>query len=300
MAGGSVSMEVSAGSLPENRLFPAEKLVIAAISFFSLLIVVDHFLHRNREVYLAALSLPAILLFSVLPALRKKYHHKPGIFFVLSALSLGGYAYLYKLAGAVINLPGIGWKDEFLARLDRVVFGFNPNLIITWRPVWLTELMMFAYMAYLPLVVWLALMLYRQRGQLELQKYIFALGLAYVSCFLLFLLVPASSPRFYFENTTPAEGLFFRRVMELVESSAQYRGGSFPSAHCAAGAVMLYFALKAGRKVSLVVVPLIILFFISTVYGQYHYGVDVIAGILTGFLAVLAVRVASARRSEEN
>ncbi len=300
MAGDSPGYGQPDGGWPEDRLFPAEKLAVAAICFFSLLIVADHLLNRNRQVYLAGLSLPAILLFSALPELRKKCRRRPGLFFVFSALSLAGYAYLYKLAGAVINFPGFGWKDEFLARLDRAIFGFNPNLALTWRPVWLTELMMLAYMAYLPLVVWLALRIYKDRGQFELQKYIFALGLAYVTCFLLFLLVPASSPRFYFENAAPAGGLFFRRVMELVESSAQYRGGSFPSAHCAAGAVMLYFALKAGRKVSLVVVPLIILFFISTVYGQYHYGVDVIAGILTGFLAVLAVRVASARWSEEN
>ncbi len=155
---------------------------------------------------------------------------------------------------------------------------------------------MFAYLAYLPLVVWLAYRLFRGRGQEGLQFYTFTLGLAYVTCFVLFILVPAASPRFYFEGLAPENGLLFRPLMNLVESSAQYRGGSFPSAHCAAGTVMLYFSLKAGRRVSMVVVPLILLFFLSTVYGQYHYGVDLVAGIVIGLAAIPVSKIILRRR----
>ncbi|MGQ9802068.1 MAG: phosphatase PAP2 family protein [Candidatus Saccharicenans sp.] len=210
------------------------------------------------------------------------------LFFIFSACSLAGYAYLYKLAGALVNFLSSGWQDELLARLDRIIFGFSPNLVVaSYHHPWLTELMMLAYMVYLPLVVWLAYQLFRQRGQEELQYYSFSLGLAYLTCFILFILVPAASPRFYFQNLPPLSGLFFRKLMQLVEISAQYRGGSFPSAHCAAGTVMMFFAWRAGKKVFLVVAPLILLFFLSTIYGQYHYGVDVLAGILAGLLAIL-------------
>lgn len=294
----AMSSGLPAGISRSNQLFPAEKLVITGISFFSILIAIDHFIHGNREVFLVPLSLPVILLFLLLPRVRKQFQKKSNLAFVFSTLSLAGYAYLYKLAGALVTFLSVGWQDELLARLDRVVFRFSPNLAISYRSVWWTELMMFAYLAYLPLVVWLAFRLYRQKGQQELQKYAFALGLAYMTCFILFILVPAASPRFYFEGAGPTAGLFFRRLMNLVERSAQYRGGSFPSAHCAAGTVMLYFALRAGKKVSLVVILLIILFFISTVYGQYHYGVDVLAGMIIGLLAILANRIITGRWTE--
>ncbi len=270
-----------------SRHFPAEKLVILSVSFFALLLLLDHLFGHNPEVLLLPASLAVILIFWWLPRGRKKYEPNPVRLFVCSALSLAGYAYLYKLAGALVHFLRRPWQDEFLVSLDRIIFGFSPNQALSgFQPAWLTELMMFAYLAYLPLVVWLAYVLFRKQGQAGLQTYTFALGLAYLTCFILFILVPAASPRFYFEGLVPEGGWLFSRLMNLVETSAQYRGGSFPSAHCAAGTVMLYFALKAGKRVAAVVVPLILLFFLSTVYGQYHYGVDVLAGVLIGLLAI--------------
>lgn len=273
---------------PASRLFLAEKLVLISVSFFSLLIMADFFIRASRSIYLVPLSLAVILIFLWLPQGRQRYQECPGLLFIFSGWSLAGYAYLYKLAGALVNFLSSGWQDELLARLDRIIFGFSPNLAVVsyYRP-WLTELMMLAYMAYLPLVVWLAYQLFRRHGQEEMQCYSFSLGLAYLTCFVLFILVPAASPRFYFENLPPVSGLLFRKTMQLVEISAQYRGGSFPSAHCAAGTVMMFFAWRAGKKIFLVVTPLIFLFFLSTIYGQYHYGVDVLAGIVVGLLVSL-------------
>ncbi|NPV82638.1 MAG: phosphatase PAP2 family protein [Candidatus Aminicenantes bacterium] len=269
------------------QLFPAEKLIILSVSFFSCILLGDYLLRGNREVFLVPVSLAIILIFFYLPQTRQKYRGNPVWLFFFSALTLPGYAYLYKLAGALVQFLRRPWQDELLVRLDVAVFGFSPNLALSgFQPAWLTELMMFSYLAYLPLVAWLAYMLFRIRGQAGLQSYAFTLGLAYLACFLFFILVPASSPRFYFEGITPEGGFLFRRLMNLVETSAQYRGGSFPSAHCAAGTVMLYFSIKAGKKVAPVVIPLIILFFISTVYGQYHYAVDVLAGIVVGLAAI--------------
>ncbi|HAR36892.1 MAG TPA: hypothetical protein DCR87_08370 [Acidobacteria bacterium] len=285
---------LSANLAPASRLFPAEKLVIISVSFFSLLVTADFLIRGGSSIYLVPLSLIVILLYLWLPRGRQKYQGQPPIFFLLSAWSLAGYAYLYKLTGALVNLLSSGWQDELLARLDRFIFGFSPNLaVVSYQRPWLTELMMLAYMAYLPLVVWLAYQLFRQRGQEELQGYTLSLGLAYLTCFIIFILMPAASPRFYFENLPPLSGLLLRKLMQLVEVSAQYRGGSFPSAHCAAGTVMMFFAWKAGKKVFLVVTPLILLFFLSTIYGQYHYGVDVLAGVLVGLLAnlVFALRL---------
>jgi len=275
-----------------NQLFPAEKLVILSISFFSGLILADYFIHNNRTVFLVPVSLVVILIFFWLPEARRRFAEKPLLFFIFSAFPLLGYAYLYKLAGALITFLGRDWQDEKLAWIDRLIFGTSPNLaIINFHRVWLTELMMFAYLAYIPLVVWLARVVFRRCGQEELQRYLLTLGLAYLCCFFLFLIFPAASPRFYFAHLNPAAGLILRRLMSLVEVSAQYRGGSFPSAHCAAGTVMLFFAWKSGGRTFALIAPMILLFFVSTIYGQYHYAVDVLAGIFIGLAAILASKL---------
>ncbi len=279
-----------------GKFFPAEKLVILSIVLFSLLILADYFA-QNNNLFLLPLSSLVILVFLFLPEGRRRFSGRPFLFFLVSSFSLLGYAYLYKLAGALVNFLSNRWYDEFLVRLDRSIFGFSPNLaIVSYHQVWLTELMLFAYIAYLPLLVWLAWMIFRIHGQVELQNYLFTLGLAYVTCFLLFIIIPAASPRFYFSDLKPAAGLLLRRLMNLVEDSAQYQGGSFPSAHCAAGTVLVYYAWRAQKKVFLIVTPMIILFFISTIYGQYHYGVDVLAGMVIGLLAVLASKSVKAKK----
>jgi len=275
-----------------GRFFLSEKLVIISIFTFSCLIIIDYFLHKNNSIRLFPLSFLIILLFFMIPSGRRKFADRPVMLFILSAFPLACYAFLYKLAGSLVHFLSRSWNDETLASFDRVIFGFSPTLAITsyYHP-WLTELMMFTYLAYLPLVAVLAYMLFKKKGPAQLEAYVVALGIAYVLCFIIFILFPAASPRFYFSGHSPESGYLFRKLMNLVENSGQYQGGSFPSAHCAAGTVMIIYSWRASRKTFLLVTPLILLFFISTVYGQFHYAVDVMAGIAIGVLAVLASKL---------
>ncbi|HOJ26274.1 MAG TPA: phosphatase PAP2 family protein [Candidatus Saccharicenans sp.] len=266
-----------------------EQLVTLALVFFSLLAVIDYFLHRRHSIYFLPLNLLIILIFLNLPDWRRKSQAKPELEFWLLAGPLAGYAYLYKLAGSLVALITSIPYDRYLANLDMKIFSVSPNkwVVGLYRP-WLTELLMLAYVAYLPLVVILAYLLFKKNGREQTELYIFSLGLAYLACFVLFIIFPAYSPRFYFSDLDPAPGYFFRRLMDKVEVWGQYRGGSFPSAHCAAGTVMIYYAAKAGRRTFWLVFPLILLFFFSTVYGQYHYVVDILSGIIIGWLAIRA------------
>jgi len=284
----------------ENHLSWSEWLVSLSLGCVSLLAVIDYFLHRSRAIYFLPLSLLLILVFLNLPGWRQKYQTRPELAFWLSALPLAGYAYLYKLTGSLVGLLTSASYDSWLAGLDGSLFGRSPNqwVVRLYRP-WLTEVMMLAYIAYLPLVVILAFLVFRQKGRPQSDLYIFTLGLAYLACFLLFIIFPAYSPRFYFKDIEPAPGYFFRWLMNQVEAWGQYRGGSFPSAHCAAGTVMIYHAFKAGRRTFWFVFPLILLFFLSTVYGQYHYVVDILAGIIIGLLAIVAAGALARKKARQ-
>ncbi len=276
----------------------SEQLVTLALVFFSLLALVDYFLRRSHSIYFLPLNLLIILIFLNLPGWRQKYQSKSELEFWLLASPLAGYAYLYKLTGSLVALVTSIPYDRYLASLDMKIFGVSPNrwVVGLYRP-WLTELLMLAYVAYLPLVVILAYLLFKKNGREQAELYIFSLGLAYLACFVLFIIFPAHSPRFYFSDLDPAPGYFFRRLMDRVEVWGQYRGGSFPSAHCAAGTVMIYYASKAGGRTFWLVFPLILLFFFSTVYGQYHYVVDILSGIIIGWLAIKVAYLAAGRKA---
>ncbi|HPB59632.1 MAG TPA: phosphatase PAP2 family protein [Candidatus Saccharicenans sp.] len=285
--------------MKNSQLSESEWLVTLSLGFFSLLAVIDYFLRHSQAIYFLPLSLLLILVFLNLPGWRQKYQTRPDLAFWLSAIPLAGYAYLYKLAGSLVGLITSASYDSWLAGLDARLFGSSPNqwVVRLYRP-WLTEVMMLAYVAYLPLVVILAYLLFRQKGRRQSDLYIFTLGLAYLACFVFFIIFPAYSPRFYFKDLEPAPGYFFRWLMNQVEVWGQYRGGSFPSAHCAAGTVMIYYAFKAGRRTFWLVFPLILLFFFSTVYGQYHYVVDILSGIIIGWLAISATHLVVRRKAE--
>jgi membrane-associated phospholipid phosphatase len=65
-------------------------------------------------------------------------------------------------------------------------------------------------------------------------------------------------------------------------------GGSFPSSHVALAIVTAWFSwshLPRLRWLHLALVPLLSA---ATVYGRYHYLVDVFAGVVTGALLLAA------------
>jgi membrane-associated phospholipid phosphatase len=82
------------------------------------------------------------------------------------------------------------------------------------------------------------------------------------------------------------KGGIFTWFGEWIRHNAHYPGGNFPSPHCAAGTIMLIMLYKYNRKVYFVMLPIIILLYVSTVYGRYHFAMDGVTGIAAAFLVV--------------
>jgi len=64
-------------------------------------------------------------------------------------------------------------------------------------------------------------------------------------------------------------------------------GAAFPSSHVAAAVVAAVCALRYWRRLGLVLAPFTIGLVLSVVYGQFHYAVDAVAGLIVAG-AVLA------------
>jgi membrane-associated phospholipid phosphatase len=200
------------------------------------------------------------------------------------------FAYFFGLSSKFQFILHTQWQDAKLIELDRIFFGNELSLILEkFTTPYLTEAMMFAYVFYLPLLVITAILIFKSAGDNGLEEYLFMLSLSYAFCYIGFILFPVASQMYFMPEkySIPIEGGFFTYLSELIRHNLHYPGGSLPSPHCAAATVILWACYKNSRKIFFVILPSIMLLYISTVYGRFHYFIDSLTGILTGYMAIL-------------
>jgi membrane-associated phospholipid phosphatase len=77
-------------------------------------------------------------------------------------------------------------------------------------------------------------------------------------------------------------------------------GGAFPSTHVAGAMVVLFSAYQFARPIGYWLTALVFSICVSTVYGRYHYVVDVFAGILMAAIGCWAGPRLIRRRGDES
>jgi membrane-associated phospholipid phosphatase len=218
--------------------------------------------------------------------------------FCLAIFPLIASIYLYQESGQMVHIFYPGWYDNLIINFEVNLFGVLPNFWLErfFSPV-ATEILMFAYFIYLPMIPFLCIYFYFKVNPQALDQFLLPLIFAYSICFLGFFIFPAASPRFVLDGGRELQGFIFRKIMLYIEGNGQFQGGSFPSAHCAAGTVMIFLSHRFDKKLFAFVFPIILLFFLATVYGRYHYFSDVVAGILIGVVSVYLSSRLSKRRN---
>ncbi|MFQ5529221.1 MAG: phosphatase PAP2 family protein [Gemmatimonadota bacterium] len=223
-----------------------------------------------------------------IPLLIRRLPERPAL---LTRLFREGYPLLWLGALWVELDPAIFFAhttsfDSAIMALDIAVFGVH--LDGTWMPampqVWFSELMHFAYWAYLPLIfVPPIVMAIRKRGDVY-ADITFRLMTAYVICYAIYLLFPTIGPHVYgvrYAGGPLTEGFFYGLVRSAHETG-DVVGAAFPSSHVV-GAVTI--AWIGWRWFSPIVATLMSIeafgVVLSTVYTQNHYAVDSIAGVVT-------------------
>jgi membrane-associated phospholipid phosphatase len=181
------------------------------------------------------------------------------------------------------------WFDGAVMDFEQRLFGVNVSLWCErFVSVPVTEWMMLGYFAYLPLVPILAAILFYRAGERAFDEYLLGLGLGYGICYLSFIAFPVAGPRYALAScyTRELSGPVFRRLTHLMETYGHFPGGSLPSPHATAGTIMLLLAYRYHRRTFYVILPVILTFYLATVYGRYHYVSDTVSGILLGALIV--------------
>jgi len=206
----------------------------------------------------------------------------------------------------VLNAP-LG-ADTVMAN-DAVVQGwegaiFGGQVSYTWiresPSVFWSGLFHLAYFAYYPIVtVGPVLMVWRGRHQ-DAHFVLFTTLLAFVVCYVTFVLYPVGGPNYAFEHPTgPVREVWSAQLVYLLLAGASSFGTAFPSSHVAATLAATGASWMVWRPLAAAFVVPAILLAIGTVYCQMHYGIDVVSGALVGIGAtVVAARTCLPKRSE--
>lgn len=199
------------------------------------------------------------------------------------------FAYFFGLSSNFQLVFHHNWLDANLIAFDKMVFGNEMSLILeNIISPYLTETMMFAYVSYLPLLIITAAVAYKSGKEKGAAEYLSVISLCYVFCYLGFILFPVASQTYFMPEkySVPLSGGMFTYTSELVRNNFHFPGGSLPSPHCTAATVILWACYKYNKNVFFIILFPVILLYISTVYGRFHYALDSLSGIITGFLSI--------------
>jgi len=197
----------------------------------------------------------------------------------------------------VLTLEAGFQNDLLIQRLEAWVFGSQVSY--RWiressSPLlsWILHACYVAYYAILyasPLGLWIV-------GRRDASRHtIFAVMATFYLCYLVFLFFPVAGPRYAFDaahnvatNVGPAK--FASWLLDRGDSW----GAAFPSSHVAASVVATGMALRYWRVLGLVLLPFTAGLLLAVVYGQFHYAVDALAGLIVAAMMLGIMQTAEA------
>ena len=267
-----------------------DRLTLGYLMFVGLLLLVSPNPIEKRGKLLAA-QLGFALMIAALAYFRQR--QTPVLHFLSYWYPLGLSGFFFEEIHSIVHIIHRGWFDASLIQLDYAMFGAHPTVWIEQHISYgLTELMNFAYFTYWPLIPLTALLLWL-RNQKQFTEFVFALCLSYSFCYLVFIFFPVEGPYHTLRNLQTVHempGWIFTHAVELVEKHGRIHGGAFPSAHVAGSIVALLAAFRFSRKIGWLVLPFVLGVCAATVYGRYHYAVDIWGGIAVALLGCWIAR----------
>jgi membrane-associated phospholipid phosphatase len=192
------------------------------------------------------------------------------------------FLFFFEEIGLIVHAIFPGWFDEYLIKADYAVFGVHPTVWIEqFSSYWLNEYMQLVYTSYFLLTIGLGAYLWIRGRREEFSVFIASTCAAYYLCYVIFVFFPIESPYHTLRHLQQVEltGGPFTAFINLIEKHGRVHGGAFPSAHVAGSMVVLISAWRFVRRIGYWLTPLVLSICVATVYGRYHYVMDVFAGI---------------------
>lgn len=207
------------------------------------------------------------------------------------------YTAFYNETGPINRLIGAEPWDARLTAVEHALFGFQPSIAFMEAAPWLlfSELMHAAYFSYYLMIAGLGLwFLFRQPD--AFRHFVGVVSFVFYACYVAYLFIPAVGPRAFFEDsearqlilkwyghlpseapTSLTRGPFFQ-IIAFFYRHLETWGAAFPSSHVAVALTTTWFTWRYLPRWRWIHTTTAILLCASTVYGRFHYVVDVFGG----------------------
>jgi len=272
----------------QDKYLPANAVIIALLSLFTVLVLLVPFRFNDPLKTLKDLIITGIISITAV-ILISRINSKPFRALMQTVFVLAFFSVFFGKTSDFQLILYNEWQDNKLLTIEHSILGSETSLILEkiTTPV-LTEVMMFVYIIYIPLLAIVAFVSYKSKSEDGLGEYLFILSLGYFFCFIGFMLFPVASQTYFnpTQYSVSLKGGIFAYLGELLRNEAHFPGGSLPSPHCTASTIMLFALNKVNRKLYYFFFPVVLMIYISTVYGRYHYIWDGIVGILLALILI--------------
>jgi len=198
--------------------------------------------------------------------------------------------FIYEQTGGLVFIYVPRWLDNGLALLEWNIFGVHPTLYLQkFNLGFLNEFFMFGYFTYFFLILVFALVLLDRKMDYQLDIFVTASALTFLSCFIMFYFCPIAGPRFLFSQIyeRALEGYLFVPLVDYVIRHGAAEGGSMPSSHTAVAVVVLVYAVRHMKILGYIFAPIVFGLVIGTFWGRFHFVSDTIAGLAIGIICII-------------
>ncbi len=177
--------------------------------------------------------------------------------------------------------------DTTVQGWEAIFFPGNPSATLAgYDPSWVvSEPLHFAYMCFYPLIYITTARLHLQRRAEAFHRTLTALMLGFLLCYVVFILFPVQGPRYLGTGPVGIPDGPFRLLALAVLEVGSSQGSAFPSSHVAVIVAQALMALRYQRSLGWFITLLSGGLAVGAVYGGFHYGVDIVAGVAVGVAA---------------
>jgi membrane-associated phospholipid phosphatase len=196
-----------------------------------------------------------------------------------------GYETLRHLGAAEITVAlGLSPKDELMLLADEKLFGAAAPLLIQWMVTdWLSHVLWFFYIfVYVlgPYVI-LAHFYFGQNNLSAFYETRLVIISTFLGGYLLYLLIPVAGPMALIPDQVQFQIAGGFGMKEMFEGTLRYKWDCFPSLHVAIPWAIVWVCFKhVPNWIRVTVVCSALAITLATIYLRFHWGIDVIAGLV--------------------
>ena len=269
----------------DGRYWALDKLCLSYIAAVGMLIAVywNQIPHAGELLALHVAGIVVVVLAVKLPGRASQYIHH------LYVVPFG--ASCYREMALLIPAIRHTTADRWLADGDFALWHANPTVWLErLQTPALTEFLQLIYTLFLPVVLLIPFLLWRQHRYSDFYYCAFLLTLGFLVSYAGYMIVPARGPRFFLQHLQqePLRGLwlfnFMQGILDRLES-AHY--DCFPSGHAELTILAWWSSRRVSKPLSRVYLAYTLCIIFATVYLRYHYTVDLLGGAVVALILIL-------------